>query len=166
MPAHIGVPGNEAADIATKEATGWRSQGPSGEISPTPLIYTPLSQLAKLALDPGSTNGRPEQWRTDITGGVTHKNTTKPSKHMLDKFATMSRSSRDVGIGADKNGKDWPTPLLIFHRSRGLQGMPMWGRPPNGLTRATVLHRFDELREKLWEGKRDTDISILLGFPG
>lgn len=33
-----------------------------------PLIYTPLSQLAKLALDPGSTNSGPEQCWTDIRG--------------------------------------------------------------------------------------------------
>lgn len=36
-------------------------------------------------------------------------------------------------------------PLLIFNRSRGLQGLPMWERPPNGLTRAAVLPEFDEL---------------------
>lgn len=41
----------------------------------------------------------------------------------------------------------------------------MWEKPPNGLTRAAVLPEFDELWEKIWESKRDTDISVLLGVP-
>lgn len=41
----------------------------------------------------------------------------------------------------------------------------MWGRPPNGLKRAAVLPECDELREKMWKSKRDTDISVLLGVP-
>lgn len=165
IPAHTGVPGNEAADIAAKEATGWRSQGLPGTVSPTPPHLHTLISACKTSIRSRVNQQWEEQWKTDIRGRITHKITKKPSKQVLGKFATMSRPGTSVLVQA-RTGK-----IGLRHQLHSIGAEDSkdcrCGEGPQTVQHVLLCYpEFDELREKMWEGKRETDLSILLGTPG
>ena len=98
-PAHVGVPGNELADVAAKEATGWRPKPVrSGPAAPTPsglmiLIFT-VRFRAKVATQ--------KQWNYEwdvcITGAVTKNLIKKPHKKILIKYEGLRRAEASVLI--------------------------------------------------------------------
>jgi ribonuclease HI len=65
IPSHVGVPGNEAANITAKEATGWHQYGDTGEHAPTLDSLEPIP--TQLAVDQWVKAQTKEQWNEDWT---------------------------------------------------------------------------------------------------
>ena len=165
IPAHTGVSGNEAADVAAKEATGWRAQGPPGAASPTPPHLHTLISACKTKVRARVDQQWEEQWKAEVRGRVTYKLTKKPTKHVLDKFATMSRPETSVLVQA-RTGKIGLRHYLYSIGAEDSKDCPCGEGPQTVQHVLLCCPEFDELREKMWEGKRETDLSILLGAPG
>jgi ribonuclease HI len=91
IPAHVGIPGNEAADKAAKEATGWREDGhrrPPAETPPT--LYTLRPTLAKWC------KRQMEQswattWRQETRGRASYRYTPRPTKKVLQLHEGLSK---------------------------------------------------------------------------
>ena len=104
IPAHSRVPGNESADIAAKEATGWRTTGlPSTPLHTSPNLPT-LTSVYKTAARYRANEQWIENWETEKHGKTTFKLTPEPSAFVLSKFNAMSRAERSVIVQA-RTGK-------------------------------------------------------------
>lgn len=107
--------------------------------------------------------GWAQKWATGRTVCRVNK---KPSKDVLQKFQSMSRSERSVIIQA-RTGKIGRRDYLYKINSAPSQACPC------GHRRQAVHHTllecpgFNELREERWAnaGKRETDLTRLLGTP-
>ena len=90
IPAYSGVPGNELADIAAKEATGWRATGPPSTPSHTPPNLPTLTSAYKTAARYRANKQWAENWKTKQYGRIIFNLTPEPSASILHKFNTMS----------------------------------------------------------------------------
>ncbi|KAJ6436234.1 reverse transcriptase [Purpureocillium lavendulum] len=83
IPAHTGVQGNEDADRAAKEATGWRVRGPAGPRAQMPAeLYTLRSTLKTWAHREANKTWT-TQWAAEKRGRTTFRYTPKPTKRVL-----------------------------------------------------------------------------------
>ena len=103
IPAHTGVPGNEAADTATKEATGWREEG-YGDMAENP----PDLQTITSAIKPNTRLDRTIKWertgRTSRHGGVSRRLTSVPHKNNLLEYQILTKAESAILLQA-RTGK-------------------------------------------------------------
>lgn len=91
ISAHVGVPGNEAADKAAKEATGWREDGSEGETAQKPFQLHPL----RTTLKTWSKAEVERTWRTNLhaetKGRACYRHTPVPTNRVLQLHQGLSK---------------------------------------------------------------------------
>jgi ribonuclease HI len=169
-PAHVGTLGNEAADRAAKEATGWSSQQGTGTRQPP--ISKDTQQLGS-AMRQELGRAVMEEWAQEWAGGTkgrsSYRYSRTPSKRILDLHRSLpkNKSSLVIQMRTEKIG------LQAFLKARGVPGIET-GRCPCRVGLQTVKHVLLEcptwncLREEsLMEGPgqlgRTSDLRVWLG---
>ena len=150
IPAHEGVPGNEAADVAAKEATGWRENTANncGPQASNPDDMKILTSAVKAEIRTHAKNDFTKKWATGPSGRVTYKINKLTHKAVLKKFRLMSRPESSVIIQA-RTGKIGLRDYLYKINSAPSPACPC------GFRRQTVHHTllecpgFNELREEM-----------------
>lgn len=97
--AHEGVPGNEAADIAANEATGWRPAG-RGPLAPRVLTAAVRSEIRTRAKKNWAETRKTERHERSI-----YKIIKKLTEDVLQKFKQMIRSKSAVIVQAKTKKK-------------------------------------------------------------
>jgi ribonuclease HI len=91
IPAHVGIPGNEAADQAAKEATGWREDGRSQQpADPPPQLY-PLRTTLRRWCKTQATRQWISAWRVEKKGRATYRHTPTPTKKVLQLHERLNK---------------------------------------------------------------------------
>lgn len=91
VPAHVGIPGNEAADQAAKEATGWRENGRRAQpADPPPQLY-PLRTTLRRWCKTQAERQWISAWREDKKGRATYRHTPTPTKKVLQLHERLSK---------------------------------------------------------------------------
>ena len=91
IPAHVGIPGNEAADQAAKEATGWREDGRSQQpADPPPQLYPLRTTLRRWCKTQAERQGI-STWREDKKGRTTYRHTPTLTKKVLQLHERLSK---------------------------------------------------------------------------
>jgi ribonuclease HI len=83
IPAHVGIPGNEAVDKAAKEATGWREDGRSQQPSDLPPQLFTIRSTVKRWCKTQAERAWITNWRKDTKGRATYRHTPTPTKKVL-----------------------------------------------------------------------------------
>jgi hypothetical protein len=127
IPAHTGVLGNEMADRAAKQATGWREHPWSPPIPPAMAIpFAALRSSVKMMLRKRIDEGREAQWQDGRT--ETKKLIEAPEQEVLRLHARLHRalSSALTQLRTKKIGfRDY----LFSIRRAGSDECPCgWGR--------------------------------------
>jgi hypothetical protein len=87
----VGIPGNEAADQAAKEATGWREDGHSQQpADPPPQLY-PLRTTLRRWCKNQATRQWISAWREEKKGRATYRHTPTPTKKVLQLHERLSK---------------------------------------------------------------------------
>ena len=123
IPAHVGVSGNEAADIAAKEATGWRDRG-SGPQAPLANNLKLLTSAMRPEIRTKAKEAWDKAWTKEPYGKTTRKLTRKPTKDVLKKVKQMTRSKSTVIVQA-RTGKIGLRDLPASNRSGTFTQMPL-----------------------------------------
>jgi ribonuclease HI len=86
IPAHSGIPGNEAADFEAKVATGWRPDGTTAPPDEQPFglrtMVGPLNAFLRRRAQLAWEN----TWSRDTTGAKTRELIPKPSTSVMKKY--------------------------------------------------------------------------------
>jgi hypothetical protein len=91
IPAHVGIPGNEAADQAAKKATGWRENGCRQQLAnPPPQLY-PLRTTLRRWCKTQAERAWISAWREDKKGRATYRHTPVPTKKVLQLHKRLSK---------------------------------------------------------------------------
>jgi ribonuclease HI len=91
IPAHVGIPGNEVADQAAKEATGWRENGRRQQpADPPPQLY-PLRTTLRRWCKTQAERAWISAWREDKKGRATYRHTPTPTKKVLQLHERLSK---------------------------------------------------------------------------
>ena len=91
IPAHVGIPGNEAADQAAKEATGWREDGRSQLPASPPSQLHPLRTTLRRWCKTQAERAWISAWREDKRGRATYRHTPTPTKKVLQLHERLSK---------------------------------------------------------------------------
>lgn len=91
IPAHEGIDGNEAADQAAKEATGWRGEGEEGPRADPPSELYPLRTSLKTWGWKTVNRHWQANWKTETKGKTTRRHTPKPTKKVLQLHSDLSK---------------------------------------------------------------------------
>jgi ribonuclease HI len=83
IPAHVGIPGNEAVDKAAKEATGWREDGRSQQPADLPPQLFTIRSTVKRWCKTQAERAWITNWRKDTKGRATYRHTPTPTKKVL-----------------------------------------------------------------------------------
>lgn len=83
IPAHVGIPGNEAADKTAKEATGWRADGTRAPAAEEPAKLFPLKTTLRRRCKQQAEMAWSAKWRKNDGGRATFRNTPAPTKRVL-----------------------------------------------------------------------------------
>ena len=157
VPAHIGIEGNEKADIAAKQATGWRLKGQrgrqkevdTGQTAPQAQLVRVLKSAVKTTVDKRVQQQWAEEWRDCKNGRALYSIITKPSKSVLqlhDKL-TKRHSAIAIQLRTAKIG------LQAFLYNRKAVESPMCSCLRSRQTVRHVLfecRKLKELRRGLW----------------
>lgn len=82
-PSHEGIEGNEAADIAAKEATGWREGKETGPRADLPTELYTLQATCKMWTRKEADRNWHSSWQQETKGRTTFRHTPAPSKKVL-----------------------------------------------------------------------------------
>jgi ribonuclease HI len=91
IPAHVGIPGNEAADQAAKKATGWREDGRSQQPADPPQQLHPLKTTLRRWCKTQAERAWISAWREDKKGRATYRHTPTPTKKVLQLHERLSK---------------------------------------------------------------------------
>ena len=167
IPAHTGIQGNEAADLAAKEATGWRNSnhGPKARPSAPPrqlysLKSTLITWIKQTAISRWTT-----EWANETKGRISYRYTPIPGIKVLGfhQEATKRLSSIIIQLRTGKIG------LNAYLHSRKVPGIDS----PNctcGFRLQTIEHilldcrKYRELRRHYF-GLRRMDVDEILSTP-
>jgi hypothetical protein len=87
----VGIPGNEAADKAAKEATGWREDGRSQQPADPPPQLHPLRTTLRRWCKNQATRQWISAWREEKKGRATYRHTPTPTKKVLQLHERLSK---------------------------------------------------------------------------
>jgi ribonuclease HI/retron-type reverse transcriptase len=106
IPAHVGIPGNEAADQAAKEATGWRENGRRQQPADPPAQLYPLRTTLRRWCKTQAERAWISAWREDKKGRATYRHTPVPTKKVLQLHERLSKreSAMLVQLRTEKIG--------------------------------------------------------------
>lgn len=135
IPAHVGIPGNEAADRAAKEATGWRDDGRRHPPAAAPPKLHPLKSTLRRWCKRQTEEAWAAQWKTEAKGRATYRHTPRPTKKVLQLHEGLSKreSALLVQLRTEKIGFN----DFLFSRSVPGVNSPRCGC---GERRQTVAH--------------------------
>lgn len=155
VPAHTGIPGNEKADVAAKEAAGWRAKEQTSarnRAAPPTRLY-PLRATLKTWIKQEAEKEWEYSWNMETRGRVRYRYTPKPTHKVLRLHENRSKrnSSLLIQMRTEKIG------LRDFLYQRGV---PEVTDPQCicGEGRQTVMHaltrcrRFNDLRRQELSG--------------
>lgn len=91
VPAHTGVQGNEDADKAAKEATGWRERGPAGPRAEKPAELYSLRSTLKTWAHKEANKTWTAQWVAEERGRTSFRYTPRPTKKVLHLHDGLSK---------------------------------------------------------------------------
>ena len=80
IPAHVGIAGNEAADQAAKEATGWRPDGRRDQPADAPTRLYPMRSTLRKEWKKQIKIAWANSWKTEDKGRATYRHTPTPTK--------------------------------------------------------------------------------------
>ncbi|KID87351.1 Ribonuclease H-like protein, partial [Metarhizium majus ARSEF 297] len=98
IPAHTGIYGNEAADKAAKEATGWRMKGPPGPKAQRPRALHSLRSALKLWTSMVVNKRWQAQWRQETRGRTTFRHTPEPTPRVLQPHKNFSKRQSAIYV--------------------------------------------------------------------
>ncbi|KAL6152343.1 hypothetical protein ACJQWK_05935 [Exserohilum turcicum] len=106
IPAHTGIPGNEAADRAAKEATGWREDGRRHPPAEAPPRLYPIRSTVRRWCRTQTERAWAAKWRTEAKGRATYRHTPWPTKKVLQTHEglTKRQSALLVQLRTEKIG--------------------------------------------------------------
>ncbi|KAF4442705.1 reverse transcriptase [Fusarium austroafricanum] len=84
VPAHVGIQGNEDADRAAKEATGWREGDLTGPKAAQPQQLYPLRSTMKTWPHKETIKSWETSWASETRGRASFRHTPRPSRKVLD----------------------------------------------------------------------------------
>lgn len=133
--AHEGIEGNEAADLAAKEATGWRTGDTRGPRAEPPARLHPLRTTLKTWSRKTANRRWQASWAAESKGKAVRRHTPIPTKKVLQLHADLSKaeSALLVQMRTEKIG------LKDFLFNRRVPGFSN-ARCHCGARRQTVAH--------------------------
>ncbi|KAI0605758.1 RNase-H domain-containing protein, partial [Pyrenophora tritici-repentis] len=118
IPAHVGIPGNEAADQAAKEATEWREDGSCQLLANPPSQLCPLRTTLKRWCKTQVERAWISAWMKDKRGRATYRHTPMPTKKVLQPHERLSKResalmvqlrTEKIGLNDFRFSRDVPT---------------------------------------------------------
>jgi ribonuclease HI len=156
IPAHTGIWGNEQADKAAKEATGWREGGATGPRAAEPAELWALRSTLKTWTHKHVHKAWQDKWANESRGRVCFRYTPKPTKKVLQLHTKLNKRQSALLIGL-RTEKIATKHFLFKQRVPGVTD----DRCPCGQGRQTVLHIL--LRCRQHRQLRDRELG---GIPG
>lgn len=164
IPAHVGVFGNKTADKAAKEATGWRENAPPTTPQSNFADNCILISAAKTDIRRRANQQWTEAWAYNTTGRKTFKLTREPTAKVLVKYVNMTQKQSSVIIQA-RTGKIGLRSYLYTINAKPSREC-LCGEGPQTVEHVLLCcPEFNDLRGEMWEGKRETNLTRLLGDP-
>jgi len=166
IPAHIGVPGNEMADRAAKQATGWRENLWFPPIPPTISIpFATLRSFVKMTLRKRIVLDWETQWREEKVRSITRKLIEVSARVTLRLHIGLHRALSSVLVQLRTRKIGLRNYLFSIGRVES-------GECPCGWGRQTVKHILTECSihqrirlDTIWKGSRVQDLKQILSTP-
>ncbi|CCF40032.1 zinc knuckle [Colletotrichum higginsianum] len=96
VPAHTGIQGNEDADKAAKEATGWRQNGETGTKADMPQHLYALRSTLKTWTYREANKMWQAKWTAETRGRTTFRYTPRPTKKVLQLHEGLSKRQSSI----------------------------------------------------------------------
>jgi hypothetical protein len=167
IPAHVGILGNEAADKAAKEATGWREDGRRRLPADAPLELYTIRLTLRRWCKTQTERAWIAQWHKETKGRTTYRHTPTPTKKVLrlHEGLTKRESALLVQLRTEKIGLN----DFLFNRSVPDVTSP---RCDCGARRQTVAHilihcsKYQDLRSRIFSNLSGQDnLRTILSTP-